>query len=314
VIAHRGASGYLPEHTLAAKALAFAMGADYLEQDVVASRDNELVVLHDIHLDRVSNVAERYPDRARADRRFYARDFDLEELLTLSIWERFDADGNAVYPGRFPTRTGDFRLHSLRDELEFVRALNDSTGASVGIYPEIKRPAWHRDEGFDITPAMLGLLDEFGYRDKSDNAFLQCFDAAEVRRIRRDLGSKLRLVQLLGENEWGESNTDYESLRTMQGLQAVATVADGIGPWLEQCYRLMPDGPVAGSLIADAHRVGLQVHPYTVRADSLQDGFANIGALLDFCRDSLNVDGIFTDFPDLALRKYGAAVAADPPD
>lgn len=307
VIAHRGASGYLPEHTLAAKALAFAMGADYLEQDVVASRDNELIVLHDIHLDRVSNVAESFPQRARPDGRYYARDFDLDELLTLTAWERFGADGKAVYPGRFPARTGDYRLHTLRDELAFVSNLNESTGRRTGVYPEIKRPAWHRQEGFDIAPAMLGLLEEFGYRDKSDKAFLQCFDAAEVRRIRQDLGSDLSLIQLIGENQWGESTTDYDYLQTGEGLAELAAVADGIGPWLEQCYRQAPDGPVAGSLVADAQALGLEVHPYTVRADSLQPGFENIDQLLQFCRNDLQVDGIFTDFPDLAVRNFAAS-------
>ena len=93
IIAHRGASGYLPEHTLEAKALAFGMGADYLEQDVVASRDDQLIVLHDIHLDRVSDVAERFPDRQRADGRFYARDFDLKEIQSLRAWERMNGGG-----------------------------------------------------------------------------------------------------------------------------------------------------------------------------------------------------------------------------
>ena len=102
IIAHRGASGYLPEHTLPAKALAYAMGADFLEQDVVATRDDQLVVMHDIYLDRVTDVATRYPDRIRADRRFYVRDFDLGELKQLDVWERANADGSAVYPGRFP--------------------------------------------------------------------------------------------------------------------------------------------------------------------------------------------------------------------
>ena len=100
VIAHRGASGYLPEHTLPAKALAYAMGADFLEQDVVATRDDILVVLHDIHLDRVTDVAAQFPNRARADGRFYVRDFDFAEIRTLKVTERLDDEGQPVYPGR----------------------------------------------------------------------------------------------------------------------------------------------------------------------------------------------------------------------
>ena len=93
IIAHRGASGYLPEHTLAAKAMAYAMHADYLEQDVVATRDDELVVLHDIHLDRVTDVADRFPGRARSDGRYYVRDFDLVEVYELRVTERLNDAG-----------------------------------------------------------------------------------------------------------------------------------------------------------------------------------------------------------------------------
>ena len=98
IIAHRGASGYLPEHTLESKRLAFEMGADYLEQDVVATRDDELVVLHDIHLDRVTDVAERFPDRSRDDGRFYVRDFELAELRQVNVYERMKPDGDLAAP------------------------------------------------------------------------------------------------------------------------------------------------------------------------------------------------------------------------
>ena len=110
VIAHRGACGYLPEHTRAAKALAYAMGADYLEQDVVASRDDELIVLHDVHLDRVTDVASRYPNRARRDGRFYVRDFDLNEIKTLRVHHRRNADGSPVYRGRDGADGENFRV------------------------------------------------------------------------------------------------------------------------------------------------------------------------------------------------------------
>ena len=127
IIAHRGASGYLPEHTLPAKALAYAMQSDFLEQDVVATRDDQLVVLHDIHLDRVTDVAQRYPARARDDGRYYARDFDLDELRRLRVTERTDASGRAVYPKRFPAGTGRFHIHTLAEELELgvERCLGD---------------------------------------------------------------------------------------------------------------------------------------------------------------------------------------------
>ena len=138
VIAHRGASGYLPEHTLAAKALAHGLGADYLEQDVVATRDSQLVVLHDLHLDDVSDVAVKFPGRYRNDGRHYVIDFDLAELKTLTIFER-RAPGAATpkFPARFPADVGLFGIATLQQELELIRGLNRSTGRAVGIYPEI---------------------------------------------------------------------------------------------------------------------------------------------------------------------------------
>lgn len=302
IIAHRGASGYLPEHTLPAKTLAFAMGADFLEQDIVASRDDALLVLHDIHLDRISNVAEIFPNRAREDGRYYARDFDLAEIRRLTAWERMNADGTAVYPQRFPARAGSFRLHTLRDELELLWSLNASTGRNVGIYPEIKRPAWHRQQGVDIAPLMLAELAEFGYRDERANAFVQCFDRDETERLRRDLGTRLPLIQLIGENAWNEAPTDFSALLTSDGMTSIARFAHGIGPHFEQLYALRNGQPVSSGIVEMAHEAGLLVHPYTFRSDSLAPGFGSFEAMLEFAVETLDVDGLFTDFTDKARR------------
>ncbi len=304
VIAHRGASGYLPEHTFPAKALAHAMGADYLEQDVVATRDDELVVLHDIHLDSVTDVATRYPGRARADGRFYARDFDLSEVRQLQVHERTNADGSPVYPGRFASGAEPFRVHTFAEELGFVQSLQKAHGHSVGIYPEIKRPAWHRKEGVDVTPQFLRILGDFGYRAHSDPVYVQCFDAAELRRIRRKFNCRLKLIQLIGENSWRESATNYAVLRGRRGLERLAKTVDGIGPWVNRLYRLRRrDGQIRSTgLVERAHGAGLAVHPYTFRVDEIPEGFASFDALLTFCFDELSIDGVFTDFPDRILQ------------
>ncbi len=301
VIAHRGASGYLPEHTLAAKALAHACGADFLEQDVVATADDELVVLHDIHLDRVTDVATVFPGRSRVDGRYYVRDFSMAELRRLRVTERVGEDGRAVYPGRYPAHSGEFRVHTLAEELALVAELNRSLGRTAGVYPEIKRPAWHREEGVDLAARLLAVLEEHGYAREDDPVRVQCFDAAEVRRLREELGCRMPVVQLIGDNAWGESSTDYDALRKPDGLARVAGFADAIGPWLEHCYALEDGRPVATSLVGDAHAAGLDVHPYTVRADSLPPGFTSHDALVAFCADELGVDGLFTDFPDRTL-------------
>jgi glycerophosphoryl diester phosphodiesterase len=307
IIAHRGASAYLPEHTLPAKALAYAMGADYLEQDVVATRDDELVVLHDIHLDRVTDVAARFPGRARADGRYYVRDFDLVEIRCLAVTERVDAQGQPVYPGRFPPHSGRFGIHTLAEELEFVHGLNRATGGSTGIYPEMKRPAWHREQGIDLGAAMLAVLAAHGYEAPGDPVFVQCFDAVEVRRLREDLGCRLRLVQLVGDNSWGEADTDFDALCTEQGLAALAQTADAIGPWVNRLYVPGAKGgsPRSTGLTEAAHRAGLLVHPYTFRADDLAPGFRNFTDMVGYFCVDLGVDGLFTDFPDRVRELLG---------
>jgi glycerophosphoryl diester phosphodiesterase len=304
VIAHRGASGYLPEHTLPAKALAYAMGADYLEQDVVATRDDALVVLHDVYLDRVTDVARRYPDRRRRDGRYYVRDFELRELKTLNVHERSNADGSPVYPGRFNSADETFRIQTFAEELEFVRSLQAGHGRAVGIYPEIKRPEWHRGEGVDITPRFLGVLADFGYKKRSDPVYVQCFDARELRRIRHELGCRLKLIQLIGEDSWGESSTHYAPLRARRGLERLARTVDGIGPWIRRAFRVARrSGEIHPTgLVQRAHKAGLAVHPYTFRADELPEGFASFDALLTFFVDELVVDGLFTDFPDKVVQ------------
>ncbi|HEX7061641.1 MAG TPA: glycerophosphodiester phosphodiesterase [Woeseiaceae bacterium] len=310
IIAHRGASGYLPEHTLEAKALAYGQGADYLEQDVVATRDDRLVVLHDIHLERVTDVALRYPDRHRRDGRWYVRDFDLAELRTLSVHERCDAAGKPVFPGRFPVDAGRFRIATLEEELELVCGLNRSTRRTVGVYPEIKRPTWHRSEGVDVARLLLPLLADFGWHRREDPIFVQCFDADELRRLRTALGCDLKLVQLLEENGHNESDTDYAALQSPPGLTALARTVDAVGPSLGQLQRPAAiDGqPISTGLAEAAHTAGLLVHPYTFRADALPAGFASFASLVAWFATELGIDGLFTDFPDRALEaREGAA-------
>lgn len=304
VIAHRGASGYLPEHTLEAKAMAHAMRADFIEQDVVLTKDKVPVVLHDIHLDTVTNVAKVFPDRAREDGRYYAIDFMLDEVKRLRVSERIDLKtGKAVFPKRFPVRTGRFEIPTLAEEIELIQGLNKSTGRDVGIYPEIKSPAWHRREGKDISRIVLGVLDEYGYQKKSDNIYLQCFDADETRRIREKLKCDLKLVQLIGENSWKESPTDFDALRTEAGMQGIAEYADGVGPSLNHVVRGRNDrGDVdVTDLVRWAHQHGLQVHPYTFRADSLPGYARDFTRLLEIFTTQAQIDGVFTDFPDQAV-------------
>ncbi|WP_236262688.1 glycerophosphodiester phosphodiesterase [Caenispirillum salinarum] len=295
VIAHRGASGMLPEHTLAAKAAAHALGADCIEQDVVLTADGVPIVLHDIHLDTTTDVAAVFPDRARDDGRYYAADFTLAEVRRLSVTERRDLEtGAAAFPGRFPVGQARFFVPTLAEELQLIQGMDAATGRTTCVYPEIKAPAFHRAEGLDVSAATLAVLRDHGYADDGDPVFLQTFDFQELNRLRRDLGWQGRLVQLIGENRWGIApGTDFDHLRTPAGLAEVAQVADGIGPWI----RHVATGAGVTPLVADAHAAGLVVHAYTLRADRLPPGVPDLAALVRLLVLEAGVDGLFTDFP-----------------
>jgi glycerophosphoryl diester phosphodiesterase len=298
VIAHRGASGYLPEHTLEAKALAHGQAADFIEQDVVLTKDDIPVVLHDVHLDAVCDVADRFPERRRDDGRFYALDFTLAELRTLRFSERRDPrTGRQVFPGRFPAGTGSFRVATLAEELEFLAGLDRSTGRRTGIYPEIKQPAWHRREGHDISPLVLAELRGHGFATKDDPCFLQCFDADEVQRLRRELGWEGRLVQLVGDAPAGAAGA-ADPLLADGVLAGLAATVDGIGPPLDRVVGA--DGRPTG-LVAAAHRAGLMVHAYTFRRDKLPAFATDPDMALRILFDEAGIDGLFSDFPDICV-------------
>ncbi|KGT87771.1 glycerophosphodiester phosphodiesterase [Erwinia typographi] len=320
VIAHRGASGYLPEHTLEAKAMAYAQGADFLEQDLVMTKDDRLVVLHDHYLDRVTNVADRYPERARKDGRYYAIDFTLAEIKGLKFTEGFTVKNGAktqTFPGRFPMGKSDFRIHTFAEEIEFIQGLNHSTGKNIGIYTEIKAPWFHRREGKDISAKVLDVLKQYGYTSKSDNVYLQCFDYNEVKRIKTELepqrGMNLKMVQLIAETKWDETqeqkngkwvNYSYDWMFKPEAMKTLSQYVDGIGP---DYHMLVAEGSTKEhirltDMVKAAHQNGLVVHPYTVRADQLPDWVDNVDRLYQVLYYQAGVDGLFTDFPDKAVH------------
>ncbi len=304
VIAHRGASGYLPEHTLAAKAFAYACGADYLEQDIVLTKDDVPIVVHDRVIDTVTNVAEVFPDRRRDDGRYYAIDFTWAELEGLRVTERIEpATGEARYPDRFPAWQSRFTLHTLADELEMIAGLNQSTGRNVGIYPEIKSPGWHREAGKDISAIVLAVLAEHGYTEHEDLCYLQCFEADEVQRIRGELGCRLKLVQLMLANQWGDGPLDAEVIDS--DLQVIAVYADGIGPAMSLVVATSEAGDaVVTPLVSRAHAAGLEVHPWTLRADELPAFADDFDEACRIVFEHAQVDGAFSDFPDRTLRVW----------
>jgi glycerophosphoryl diester phosphodiesterase len=304
IIAHRGASGYLPEHTLAAKALAYGQGADYLEQDVVLSKDGVPVVFHDPHIDTTTDVAKKFPGRQRADGRFYALDFTVAELKQLNASERFNPKtGKAVFPRRFPVGVGSFQVVTLEEEIQFIQILNRSTGRNVGIYPELKAPAWHRKERRDLAAAVLPILRKYGYDAKDSACFVQCFEYAEIKRLRGELGWQGKLVMLLGVKGKGPGETDFTFLQTDAGLTELAKLVDGIGPPISSVVTgKTPAERKVTDLAARARKAGLKSHPYTLRADELPKCVSSVDELVKALFDEAKVDGVFTDFPDLIKR------------
>lgn len=306
VIAHRGASGYLPEHSLEAKAMAHAMAADFIEQDVVLTRDGVPIVLHDIHLESTSDVELRFPDRARQDGRFYAIDFDLAEIRSLRLHERSYRDESgqqlAYFPGRFPLGQGQFRLPTLEEEIELIAGLDRSRGTTTGLYIEFKAPAWHAAQGQDLPAAVLEVLARSGYHDRPEQVFLQCFNDQTLIALKSK--TQLPLIQLIGDNAWGEDgDVDYDEMRSPEGLARVASYASGIGPWIPQVVRQGEQGLESTGLAERARQHGLLVHPYTLRRDQLPAGVNHADELHRALFQDAGVDGLFSDFPDLT-RAY----------
>lgn len=303
VVAHRGASAYLPEHTLPAVAMAYAMGADFMEQDVVMTRDDELLVWHDLTLDRNTDVAQRFPGRARDDGRHYVIDFTLDELRQLRVTEGYSVDEQgeqqAIYPDRFPLWQSTFRVHTLAEQLELVQGLNRSMQRDTGIYPEIKDPAFHREHGKDLSRAVLAELKRFGYDSRDDNVYVQTFDHDELRRVHDELfpqlGMELKLVQLIGGD-------GYDWMLDEQGMAELGRYADGLGPH----YSLIideestPDNIIITDFVRLAHENDMAVHPYTFRADEGQvPAYArDFEHMLELFYGEAGIDGAFSDFPD----------------
>ena len=286
IIGHRGACGYAAENTLASAALAHAQGADLIELDVILSRDSQLVVCHDLHLDDLTDVAVRFPDRARADGLTYVLDLDWAELRMLRVGPRHDG-GPA--PRVFPPQP----LASLDQHLDQLAALNRIAGRTVELYLELKSPAWHAASDRDLCAATLACLARHNLARDTDPVIVESFDPAALKRLRFEFKTKLRLTQLLGENDWNEAACDYGAMRTAASLRDIATYAQAVATTLEHAH---------APFVHAAHAAGLAVHAYTFRADALPNGFTTSESALRALFDDAGIDGLFTDQPDVVAR------------
>jgi glycerophosphoryl diester phosphodiesterase len=289
VIAHRGASGYAVEHTEAAKAMAYAQGSDYIEQDVVLSKDEQFIVTHDITMEETTDVEQKFSNRSRPDGRFYFADFDWSEISQLTMHERTKpGSDSAAMERRFPGSAGQ-RLLRLEDEIRLVRGWNQTTGKSVGLYIELKGAAFHKKEfGRSMGAQLMKLLSELDVQPDSDRCFIQCFEPEELKYLREKLDCKYPLIQLLGR----QTNADT--------IADIAKYAKGIGPTLELIAERDSSGVVSSTgLVESAHAAGLLVHPYTVRKFHQPKWSKSLDETHAMIVGQLRVDGFFTDYPDL---------------
>ena len=301
VIAHRGASGYLPEHTFSGAVMAYASGADFLELDVVMTKDGHLIVMHDLTLNATTNVEEIFPEKKNEKGKYQVIDFSLNEIKLLKVHERSSRTGkNAAFPQRFPIGYQLFEVPTLDKMINLVKGLSKSSGRMMGLYIEIKAPEFHRKHNRDPALELLKLLNNHGFKEATDPVFIQSFDSNTLKKLRYQHKTRLRLIQLIGENRWKLSGTDFTYLKSEKGMNEVAQYADGIGPWMNQLVTGIDFSGNAQitNLLKNARRKVLLIHPYTFRVDRLPDYVSSFDELLDVFFNEVGVDGIFTDFPD----------------
>lgn len=352
VIGHRGASGYRPEHTLASYDLAIRLGADFIEPDLVATKDGVLIARHEPNITGTTDVASRpeFADRRTTkavdgapETGWFAEDFTLAEIKTLRAVERL--------PFRDQSYNDRFEIPTLQEVIDLAKQRGAETGRTIGIYPETKHPSYFQAAGLPLEQRLVDVL-RANDLDRADApVFIQSFETANLREL--NALTSVPLVQLLDANGVrpdgtldfnrpydfvlsGDSRT-YGDLLTPGGLAEVRGYADGIGPWKRMIVPttgvdangdgvaddLDGDGVLTEAdlslaapttLVDDAHRAGLLVHPYTFRDEAiyLARGYDGdpVAEYIQFF--GLGVDGLFSDFPDTARSGLQRAATAVP--
>jgi len=318
IIAHRGASGERPEHTLAAYERAIDQGADFIEPDLVATRDGVLVARHENEISGTTDVGQRPEFAARLATRmidgmevtgWFTEDFTLPELRTLRARERLPElrAANTAFDGLYSVPT-------LAEVIALVRAKEAETGRTIGLYPEIKHPTYFASIGHDLAAMLVAGLHEGGYFTATDPVFIQSFEVRPLVRLRGM--TEMRLVQLV-DSEGGPADQPEETYASMlapEGLSNIAQYADGIGASLG--LLLGADG-AALPLTAQAQAAGLLVHAWTLRRENaflpaaLRRGDApgdagDMAALVRLMQQA-GVDGVFSDNPVIAVAVRNAA-------
>ncbi|KQO25958.1 glycerophosphodiester phosphodiesterase [Acidovorax sp. Leaf76] len=344
VIGHRGAAGYLPDHTLEGYKRAIEMGADFIEPDLVATKDGVLVARHEPNITGTTDVSTRAEFANRKTKKmvdgvqeegWFVSDFTLAEIKTL----------RAIQPlsDRDQSFNGKFQIPTLEEVLDLAKNEGTKAGRTVGVYPETKHPTYHVNLGLPLEDRLLAILAKYGYTTKASPVIVQSFEVSNLKYLRTK--TQIRLVQLVDANDVnadgsmdltapydkpydfavaGDKRT-FASLLTADGLKEVKTYADGIGPWKPYLIPskqvdankdgkpddLNGDGVIderdrvmmaPTDVVKNAHAVGLMVHPYTFRSEAkrLASDFKGDPKAEYKLFYNLGVDGVFSDFPDVA--------------
>ena len=325
VIGHRGASGYRPEHTLASYKLAIEQCADFIEPDLVSTKDGVLVARHENEIGGTTDVASHPEFTGRRTTKvidgtsttgWFTEDFTFAELQTLRAKERLPVvrPANTAYDGQF-------KIPSLQQVIDLAQRSRTCDGRRVGIYPETKHPSYFDSIGLSLEEPLVRTLRANGYTHRHDPVFIQSFEVGNLQQLQHM--TKLRLVQLADCSgapadfrAAGDPRT-YADLVTAEGLRFVSSYADGLGA----CKNLLIPRDAAGKLttpsnvIRDAHRCGLIVHAWTFRRENQflpadfrvgtdpNAGGDLVGEIRTFAAAGL--DGFFTDNPDLGVAAVG---------
>ncbi|WP_426322546.1 glycerophosphodiester phosphodiesterase [Pseudoduganella sp. R-43] len=335
VVAHRGASGYLPEETVEAYAKAIELGADAIEPDVISTKDGVLIARHDPNLAFSTDVAQ-HPEFAARKRKlsvdgelqdgWFASDFTLAEIKTLG-----GISTDAERPQQF---NGQYKIATIQEVIDMIR----KSGRNIAIYPETKNPTFHRQQGLPLEDKLLAMLAAAGWTERDSPVYIQSFEPGSLKYM-RSKGSRLKMVQLIDADDvdlktgaltyaapydkpfdWAQAGDKrlFSDMVTPAGLAEIKTYADGIGPWKRYIVSVKGAADINGdgkvndadtttmeptSLVADAHKAGLFVHPYTFRNEKrrLASNYKGDPVLEYKHFFALGVDGVFSDFADTAL-------------
>src|SRR5450631_697135 len=331
VIGHRGAAGYRPEHTLASYELAARLGADLIEPDLVSTRDHVLVARHENEIGGTTDVASRPQFAGRKAAKvvdgntlvgWFTEDFTLAELKTLRAKERLPAvrQENTMYDGRF-------QIPTFAEILALRERLSKELSREVGVYPETKHPTYFRSIGLDLETPLVRQVRSAGLDKANAPIFIQSFELTNLVELRQQFGVSAPLIFLTSASgapydlaSTGDE-TSYADLTTTGGLRSISGIVNGIGPDKSQIIARDADGTLAQptTLVADAHAAGLQVHPYTFRAENTflpvdyrvgTDATAYGRAIDEQVRFlQTGIDGLFTDQCDIGVIARSEFVA-----